>query len=139
MQIAISASAPDLDAAPDPRFGRAPYFVLVDPETMAWQAFPNPAYGQDDYCAITAIKSLLAHQPAAVVSGHYGPKAIGGLRAAHIPAYLFESQASVQAAAVAFQAGALKETLEATVPGHHAASHTEVRQPVANSDDCLYR
>ena len=120
MHILITATAPDLDAAPDPRFGRAPYFILVDPDDLTWQAFANPACEQADYCAITAVKFILQQKPAAVVSGHYGPKAIGGLRMAGIPAYLYEASPSVRAVAAAYPAGALHRIEQATVPGHHA-------------------
>jgi len=34
MQIAISTTAPNLDAEVDPRFGRCQCFIIVDPETM---------------------------------------------------------------------------------------------------------
>jgi len=38
MKIGISVTAPNLDAEVDPRFGRCPYFVIVDPETMQFEA-----------------------------------------------------------------------------------------------------
>ena len=31
MKIVVSASGPELDAAVNPRFGRAPYFLLITP------------------------------------------------------------------------------------------------------------
>jgi predicted Fe-Mo cluster-binding NifX family protein len=34
MKIAISATAANLDADIDPRFGRCQYFLIVDPATM---------------------------------------------------------------------------------------------------------
>ena len=41
MKIAISAKGQDLSAAVDPRFGRAAYIVVVDTETMSFNAFDN--------------------------------------------------------------------------------------------------
>jgi len=38
MRIAISATGPTLDAEVDPRFGRCQYFIIVDPETMEFEA-----------------------------------------------------------------------------------------------------
>ena len=35
MKIAITAQGPELDAAVDPRFGRAAYFLIVDTDTSA--------------------------------------------------------------------------------------------------------
>jgi len=42
MKIAVSASSPELDSSVDPRFGRCPYFLIVDPETMEFEAVENP-------------------------------------------------------------------------------------------------
>ncbi len=41
MKIAISATAPSLDADVDPRFGRCSYFIIIDPETMGFEALEN--------------------------------------------------------------------------------------------------
>jgi len=37
LKVAVSASAPSLDAPVDPRFGRCAYFVIVDPDTMQFE------------------------------------------------------------------------------------------------------
>ena len=41
MKIAISASGPSLDAEVDPRFGRCQYLIIVDPDTMEFEAVEN--------------------------------------------------------------------------------------------------
>ena len=41
MKIAVSASGSDLEAQVDPRFGRAPYFLIVDTDTMDFDVVPN--------------------------------------------------------------------------------------------------
>ncbi|MFQ5996640.1 MAG: NifB/NifX family molybdenum-iron cluster-binding protein [Dehalococcoidales bacterium] len=41
MKIAISATGAALDAEVDPRFGRCQYFIIVDPETMQFEAMEN--------------------------------------------------------------------------------------------------
>ena len=33
MKLAVTATGKDLAAKIDPRFGRAPYFIMMDPET----------------------------------------------------------------------------------------------------------
>ncbi|NQE53522.1 hypothetical protein C5S29_08005, partial [ANME-1 cluster archaeon GoMg3.2] len=43
MKICITATAGDLNAQVDPRFGRCQYFVIVDSETMAFEAMANEA------------------------------------------------------------------------------------------------
>lgn len=41
MKVAVSASVGSLEASVDTRFGRCLYFVIVDTETMAFEAVPN--------------------------------------------------------------------------------------------------
>ena len=43
MKICVSATTNSLDAPVDPRFGRCPYFVIVDSETVQYEAILNPA------------------------------------------------------------------------------------------------
>ena len=45
MKICTSASVNSLDATVDPRFGRCPYFIIVDSETMKFETIPNLASG----------------------------------------------------------------------------------------------
>ena len=52
MKIAITASEPTLEAAVDPRFGRCPYFLVVDrtvsllrrSRTPAWRSARGPGF-----------------------------------------------------------------------------------------------
>ncbi|HZX10167.1 MAG TPA: NifB/NifX family molybdenum-iron cluster-binding protein, partial [Acidobacteriota bacterium] len=41
MKIAVTATKPDFSAQVDPRFGRSPYFIIVDSETMDFEAINN--------------------------------------------------------------------------------------------------
>jgi len=41
MKIAISATAPNLDAEVEPRFGRCQYFIIVDPQSIEFEALDN--------------------------------------------------------------------------------------------------
>jgi len=43
MKIAITATGNNLDANVDPRFGRAAYFLIVEPETFEFKAIENPS------------------------------------------------------------------------------------------------
>jgi len=38
MKIAITATGPSLDAEVDARFGRCQYFVIIDPQSMEFEA-----------------------------------------------------------------------------------------------------
>ena len=41
MKIAISATAPALEAEIDPRFGRCSHFIIADPETAEFEVVDN--------------------------------------------------------------------------------------------------
>ncbi len=89
MKIAVSAYGQDLEAPVDPRFGRAPYFLLVDPETMEFEVVANQTNLQAPQGAGVQAAALVArHRPQAVLTGHCGPKAFHTLRAAGIPIIL---------------------------------------------------
>jgi predicted Fe-Mo cluster-binding NifX family protein len=45
MRICVSSAANSLDAPVDPRFDRCPYFIIVDSDTMQFEAVPNVASG----------------------------------------------------------------------------------------------
>ena len=85
MKIAVSASGPDLEAGVDPRFGRAPYYLLVDPETLEWEAVPNhPNLQAAQGAGVQAAALVARYKPAAVLTGHCGPKAFHTLTTAGI-------------------------------------------------------
>lgn len=46
MKIAVTAAAPDLGAAVDPRFGRCAYLIIVDEETGESTVLENANSGQ---------------------------------------------------------------------------------------------
>ena len=41
MKLAVTSTGKGLDANLDPRFGRATYFIIVDPETMEFKVVEN--------------------------------------------------------------------------------------------------
>jgi predicted Fe-Mo cluster-binding NifX family protein len=70
-KIAVSASGTDLLAPVDPRFGRAPYFLLINPDTLEFEAVPNRQNLQAAQGAGIRSAALVArYQPAAVIAGN---------------------------------------------------------------------
>ncbi|RLC68193.1 MAG: dinitrogenase iron-molybdenum cofactor biosynthesis protein, partial [Chloroflexi bacterium] len=43
MKVAVSSNGSDLNAPVSPVFGRCPYYIFVDTETMEYEAIANPA------------------------------------------------------------------------------------------------
>jgi predicted Fe-Mo cluster-binding NifX family protein len=118
LKIAISASGTDLKAQVDPRFGRAPYFLLVNPETMECEVVPNLPSLQAAQGAGTQAAALVArHRPAVVLTGHCGPKAFHTLQAAGIPVVV-GVEGSVGQAVEQYRQGKLKPATAPDVYSH---------------------
>jgi predicted Fe-Mo cluster-binding NifX family protein len=118
VKIAVSATGPDPEASVDPRFGRAPYFLLVDLETQDWETVPNqPNLQAAQGAGIQAAALVASYQPAAVLTGHCGPKAFQTLVAAGIDV-IVEVEGPVREAVQNYQAGKLRPTA-----GPNAVAH----------------
>jgi predicted Fe-Mo cluster-binding NifX family protein len=84
MKICITSQGDNLESQVDPRFGRCRYFIIVDPETMEFEAIKNPntdAFGG----AGTDSAQLIASKGVEVVlTGDVGPNASRALESAGI-------------------------------------------------------
>jgi len=118
VKIAVSANGPDLQAQVDPRFGRAPYILLIDADKGEVEALSNAPNLQAAQGAGVQTAALVArHQPAAVLTGNCGPKAFQILEAAGIQVIVGVA-GSVKEAVAAYQAGKYKPARGPNVPGH---------------------
>jgi predicted Fe-Mo cluster-binding NifX family protein len=84
MRIAVSATAPELNADIDPRFGRCQYFVIVDTETMDLEGIENPSAAASGGAGISAAQMITDKGVEAVLTGNYGPNAYQVLAAAGV-------------------------------------------------------
>ncbi len=118
MKVVITAAGPSLDAQVEPRFGRAPYFVFVDTDTMELiEAIENPFVGQMSGVGVQAAQFIADKGVEAVITGNVGPKAFEGLRLAGISVYTVVG-GTVRQAAEKFKQGALQQVGGATSPAH---------------------
>ncbi len=91
MKIILTTTSPSMDSELDPRFGRCRYFLLVDTDTMEWQALPNPGIDLPGGAGIQAAQFVANQKVDAVVSGDFGPNAFQVLNTAGVPMYRFGS------------------------------------------------
>jgi len=74
-KICATAKGPDLEAEVDPNFGRAAYFLIVDPDTLDFKSFDNP-YSQAGHGAgIQSAQFIAGQSVSAVLTGQVGPNA----------------------------------------------------------------
>jgi predicted Fe-Mo cluster-binding NifX family protein len=105
LKIAVSASGPKLEAQVAPRFGRAPYFLIVNLDTLDFEVVTNRQKLKAPRGAgINAAALVAGYQPVAVMTGFCGPKAFETLRAAGIPVIL-GTEDSVRDAVAHYLAG----------------------------------
>lgn len=118
MKIAVTSQGPDMDAAVDPRFGRAKCFIVVDTETGESAVHDNAQnLNAAQGAGIQAGRNVADLGVEAVVTGHVGPKAFTTLRAAGIRVYAGAS-GTVAEAVQQFKAGRLEAAEGADVQGH---------------------
>ena len=85
MKIAISAKGSGLNARVDPRFGRAAYLMIVDTETMEYEAVDNSENVNSFKGAGIQAASMVHNKGADVLlTGYCGPKAFQTLQAAGV-------------------------------------------------------
>ncbi len=84
MKIAISSMGNQMDSLVDPRLGRAAWFIIVDTDTMDFNAIPNEAAEAGQGAGIQAAQLLSKQGVSAVITGNVGPNAFQALTAAGI-------------------------------------------------------
>ena len=84
MNIAITATEPSLDAKVDPRFGRCPFFLIVDTDTLKFEALENPNLMLGGGAGIQSAQLMAGKGVQSVLTGNCGPNAYQTLSAAGI-------------------------------------------------------
>jgi predicted Fe-Mo cluster-binding NifX family protein len=85
MKIAVTAKGPDLDSEMDPRFGRAKYILVLDPDGSLDEVIDNSESGEAMGGAGMQTAKLLADRKVDILlTGRCGPNALRGLSAAGI-------------------------------------------------------
>ena len=85
MKIAVSSRGPQLTSEVDPRFGRAPYILIVDTDTSEFTVLNNSVNANAFKGAGIQAATMVSDKGAEVVmTGYCGPKAFQVLEAAGI-------------------------------------------------------
>lgn len=84
MKIGIAATGGSMDAQVSDQFGRCPFFLIVDSDTMRFEAFTNPASDMSGGAGPAAVRELVNRGAEVVIAGRFGPKAQSALDAAGV-------------------------------------------------------
>jgi len=117
MKICVTATGSDLNAQVDPRFGRSQYFVIVDSDTMAFEAMVNEAMNAPGGAGIQAAQAMVNKGVNVVISGNMGPNAFQVLSTADVK-IATGAYGTVKEAVEMYKSGKLGETGASTVAAH---------------------
>lgn len=117
MKLCISSTGNNLDAAVDPRFGRAAGYLIVDSETGAFEPIDNAAAMAGGGAGTRASQLIISKGAQAVLTGNIGPNAFAVLNAAGIQIYTGVS-GTVRQAVDLYKAGKLAAVGAPTAAAH---------------------
>jgi predicted Fe-Mo cluster-binding NifX family protein len=118
MKIAVTSTGNTLDSQTDPRFGRAEYFIIADPDTMEYEPLQNKQnMNLPQGAGIQAASAIVNKKVKALITGNCGPKAFMVLQQGGVQV-LLGGKGSVSDAIVQYKNGELSPAQEANVEGH---------------------
>ncbi|MBD3354583.1 hypothetical protein GF361_01200 [Candidatus Woesearchaeota archaeon] len=119
IKIAVSASENDIKGDIDARFGRCPYFMIVEIENNKMKhakAIKNTAAQQAGGAGISAAKLIADQDVKAVIGSNFGPRAFDVFNQLDIKVY--QTEGKIKDAVKKYIKGELKEISTPTGPQH---------------------
>ena len=118
MKIAVTSTGKDLDSPVDPRFGRAPYFLIVDSESLEFEVVDNKENANALKGAGIQAASTVSQKGAQVLlTGFCGPNAFKAMKAGKI-GVANNAEGTVREAVKAYLEGKLPLAEEPNAEGH---------------------
>lgn len=114
MKIGVSAVSGSLDAQVDPRFGRCAYFVMVNPDTMEFEAIVNKSRDAMGGAGIATAQTVANKGIDVLITGDIGPNAFQTLNNAGIK-ILTGANGTVREVVEQYKNGRLTVATSATV------------------------
>ena len=117
MKIAVTSTGPTLDDIMEARFGRCAYFLIIDLDTMEFEALENANVALGGGAGIQSAQLMAEKGVSTVLTGNCGPNAFQTFGAANIQVITGVS-GQVRQAVEQYKSGALSNTTTPNVQSH---------------------
>ncbi|MBW2357572.1 MAG: NifB/NifX family molybdenum-iron cluster-binding protein [Deltaproteobacteria bacterium] len=117
MKIAVTSTGPTLDDTVEERFGRCPYFLIIDPDTLEFEPFENPNIALGGGAGIQSAQLMANKGVSVVLTGNCGPNAFQTFGAAGVQVITGVS-GQVRQAIEQYKSGAVSSTAGPNVQSH---------------------
>ena len=117
MKIAVTSTGPTLDDTVEARFGRCPYFLVIDTDTLEFEAIENPNISLGGGAGIQSAQLLANKNVSVVLTGNCGPNAFQTFEAAGVKLITGVS-GQVREAVEQYKSNALAGTSASNVESH---------------------
>jgi predicted Fe-Mo cluster-binding NifX family protein len=84
MNIAVTSAGPTLDDTVDPRFGRCAFFLIIDSDTLSFEAVENSSRALGGGAGVQSAQLVAGKGASVVLTGNCGPNAFQVFGAAGI-------------------------------------------------------
>jgi len=130
MKVAVTSTGPTLDDNVEARFGRCAYFLIIDTDTMQYEAVENPNVVLGGGAGIQSARLMSEKGVTAVLTGNCGPNAFAVFGQAGIQVVVGVS-GTVRNAVEQFKAGAFSFASGPNVAGHFGMNAAPASQTPA--------
>ena len=117
MKIAVTSTGPTLDDMVEARFGRCPYFLIIDPDTMEFEAVNNANIALGGGAGIQSAQLMASKGVSTVLTGNCGPNAFQTFGATNIQVITGVS-GPVRQAVEQYKSGKLSSSTTPNVQSH---------------------
>ena len=109
MKLAIALKENDYNSSVDERFGRAPFFIIIDSDTKEFEIIENEAKDEATGAGLKAVKNLLKYEIDTIIAWEIGPKAGELIYDLEIPTFKFKDLEKVDEIVNAFNENTLEK------------------------------
>jgi predicted Fe-Mo cluster-binding NifX family protein/ferredoxin len=121
MKIAVTSTGPTIDDNVEARFGRCPYFLIIDTDTMQLEAIENPNIALGGGAGIQSAQLMSEKGVKSVLTGNCGPNAFSVFGQAGIQVIVGVS-GNIRNAVEQFKAGRFASADSPNVQSHFGVS-----------------